>query len=605
MRTKFLQAFILVFLGHSAFGQVALYGVTVSGGSHSDGQVFQLCEVSGTWYYTDLHDFPAATSTASSQASGTLAWASNNKLYGLSYYGGSSWNGEIFSYTNSTSTFADLYSLAAQTNDNLITQCVNGGELFSMTNDGGATYNGTIFKYNYNTGTYTTLHTFAGEPNDGAAPVEDNLLWYRDTLYGVTELGGNKTISCGFGGTCSYGTIFSLDTAAGRYRILYNFPAVGSANTGSEPVGAIVQTANAAGDACLYGVCYYGGANSSMGCIWQYDLKTYTYSDIYDFKGSASADGYAPMGGLCLASDGNLYGTTALGGNNASAGFGTGDGTLFKISPTTHTYTLLHTMSGGTTDGVYPAGGLVQASDGNIYGMCDQGGNAGGGGIAFKYNIGTSTYSVIYNFSTSNGTGYEPIYNTFATSSNTLCSTLPISLTSFTGTYNPSINASQLEWETATEVDNHYFFIERTQDGHSWTRLDTIAGAGNSDQIRNYLLNDPHPPIGTNYYMLTQQDYDGHEKSFNVVTIVVPEPQSISIYPNPVTDIVNVEGKNIATLQIYNTLGQLVWSGTAANDKVSVDMSAYSNGIYILQTIDKLGKTTVLKFIKENNSAAR
>ena len=592
----------LTLFGQLSFGQIVLFGLNIQGGAHSDGQVYQLCEYGGVWTYDDLYDFPASTNSASYEADATLCLASNNVLYGVSYNGGTNWNGEIFSYNPLASTYTDLYSVAsnydAQTNP--VIQLVSGGSLFGMEEGGGTSFNGSVYKYNYHTNTYTTLHNFAGKPTDGAAPIETPLLWYRDTLYGVTTDGGSQLATCGFGGccTCGYGTLFSMDSTGAVYKILYNFPPVGSANVGSEPNGSMVEAKNGSGNPSLYGVCYYGGANTSKGCIWQYDLVTYTYSDIYDFQGSGASDGTEPEGGLCLGNDGNLYGTTSLGGNNASNGFGTGDGILFKISPTTHVYTIVHTFAGGTTDGIFGANGIIKAPDGNLYGTLYQGGTSGGG-IAYQYNTTTSTYSVIYNFPTSTTIGRAPIYNAFAAASNALCSPLPITLISFTGEYDASTNCSNLHWSTATEVDNRYFYIERSTDGQNWDMIETVAGAGNSDQRRYYTIADHNPPAGTVYYKLIQQDYDGKRQSFNIVPVTVPVSKTVSIYPNPATNFVTVDGNDLQNVTIYNMLGQIVWNQNTNGSKISVNVTSFANGVYIVQALDKSGNTTVLKFSKQ------
>ncbi|HWY97529.1 MAG TPA: choice-of-anchor tandem repeat GloVer-containing protein, partial [Bacteroidia bacterium] len=188
MKKYLLQGMLFFIFNNVSSGQIALFGLDVSGGAHSNGQVYQLCEFGGTWVYNNLHDFPAATNAASYQADASLCLASNNVLYSVSYNGGTNWNGEVFSYNPTTLTYTDLFSAAsnydAQTNP--VVQLVSGGSLFGMTESGGASFNGTVYKYNYHTNTYTTLHTFAGKPTDGSSPVETPLLWYRDTIYGVT-----------------------------------------------------------------------------------------------------------------------------------------------------------------------------------------------------------------------------------------------------------------------------------------------------------------------------------------------------------------------------------------------------------------------------------
>ncbi|HSY75217.1 MAG TPA: choice-of-anchor tandem repeat GloVer-containing protein, partial [Bacteroidia bacterium] len=369
MKKYLLQGILFFILGNSAIGQVTLFAACYGGGAHHRGSVFQLCETSGSWTYRDLYDFRRTTATSSSEAQGTLFLASNNVLYGISDNGGASFEGMIYSENPVTGTYTDFYSVNNSPYLNYFMQPVRGGKLYGLGNRGGASNYGNVFAWNYNTNTYSDLHDFAGEPNDGRSPIQSTLCWYRDTLYGITAAGGNILGSCGNG----YGTLFSLDTNGVRYRVLYNFAngCSGGANTGSDPEGSIVEAAGPSGHPCIYGICYAFGANGAyLGCIWQYDLSTYTYSDIHDFTGSTSGDGAEPSGGLILATDGNLYGTCSAGGNsNGNGGFSTystGYGTLFKINPSTHAFSVVHTFQAGATDGEFASGSVIQGPDGNL-----------------------------------------------------------------------------------------------------------------------------------------------------------------------------------------------------------------------------------------------
>ena len=86
-----------------------------------------------------------------------------------------------------------------------------------------------------------------------------------------------------------------------------------------------------------------------------------TFTSLFSFDGT---DGAYPQAGLVQATNGDLYGTTYAGGAN-----GSGWGTVFKITPS-GTLTTLHSFDG--TDGAFPYAGLVQATDGNFYGTTTQ-----------------------------------------------------------------------------------------------------------------------------------------------------------------------------------------------------------------------------------------
>jgi uncharacterized repeat protein (TIGR03803 family) len=91
---------------------------------------------------------------------------------------------------------------------------------------------------------------------------------------------------------------------------------------------------------------------------------------------------------LLQGSDGNFYGTTALGGTS-------GQGTVFKITPT-GVETVLYSFTGGTTDASHPYAGLIQGGDGNFYGTTSNGGTSGQGTVFKITPIGVET--VLYSF---------------------------------------------------------------------------------------------------------------------------------------------------------------------------------------------------------------
>ena len=109
-----------------------------------------------------------------------------------------------------------------------------------------------------------------------------------------------------------------------------------------------------------------------------------TLTTLYNFCAQPRcADGGAPNDELVQASDGNFYGTTVGGGAN-------GYGTVFAIT-SDGAYSVIYSFCsvGGTscTDGAYPYAGLIQTSDGKLYGVTTQGGNANYAGTAFSLQI--------------------------------------------------------------------------------------------------------------------------------------------------------------------------------------------------------------------------
>ncbi len=140
-------------------------------------------------------------------------------------------------------------------------------------------------------------------------------------------------------------------------------------------------------DGNLYGTTSTGGTNG-YGTVFQLTPAN-SFTTLYNFAGGT--DGSAPAGKLVLASDGSLYGVTHGGGTYSC-------GTIYKIT-TSGTYTSKYSFTCGT-DGGDPRDGMILASDGNLYGTTTTG--AGGYGSAFQFTLG-ATYTLLHAFAGSDG----------------------------------------------------------------------------------------------------------------------------------------------------------------------------------------------------------
>ncbi len=114
-----------------------------------------------------------------------------------------------------------------------------------------------------------------------------------------------------------------------------------------------------------------------------------TLTTLVNFAGSNGGNPVAPV---IQASDTNFYGTTNLGGANLA-------GTVFKMTPAGTLTTLYSFCSQGQncTDGLNPSAGLMQATDGNLYGTTSDGGAHGAGGTVFKITL-SGSLTTIYSF---------------------------------------------------------------------------------------------------------------------------------------------------------------------------------------------------------------
>jgi hypothetical protein len=98
-----------------------------------------------------------------------------------------------------------------------------------------------------------------------------------------------------------------------------------------------------------------------------------------------------------------------------------------------------------------------------------------------------------------------------------VCGVLPIELISFEGV--SMVNSNQLKWVTATETNNDYFILERSEDGLNWTKIGKVDGSGSSYQNKTYSFNDNGFKNTLNYYRLTQVDYNGESKKSKMIAI--------------------------------------------------------------------------------------
>lgn len=198
-----------------------------------------------------------------------------------------------------------------------------------------------------------------------------------------TTVSGGNGIDCGQLGC---GTIFKI-TESGPLTALYSFCVQNSCVDGSAPVGLILGV-----DGNLYGTTELGGANG-RGTVFKISPKG-MLTTLYSFCAqSGCLDGSQPFAGVTQAADGDLYGTTNYGG---LANFGT----VFKIT-TRGTLVTLHSFV--STDGAYPQIPLVQARNGSLYGATYLGGDLGcnqsnyGCGTLFKITAQGNLTS-LYNF---------------------------------------------------------------------------------------------------------------------------------------------------------------------------------------------------------------
>jgi uncharacterized repeat protein (TIGR03803 family) len=314
-----------------------LYGTRSTEGTFGDGTVFELSPAAGGgWTEGSVHSF---NGTDGDYPENTLIMA-GSYLYGTTDFGGTYGYGAVFAFVPIGGGWLErmLHSFKHSKQDGMYPSLGSlaidaAGNIYGTTAGGGANVSpecptgcGTVFEvspHGSDLWTEKILHNFNYNGADGIFPEAGVILDGSGNLYGTTFRGG--TGSCKVGKQVEgCGSLFELSPAAG---------------------GAWTETI------------------------------------VHSFQDN-STDGQYPQAGAGLLMDasGNIFGTTGFGGAHDN-------GTVFKFSPAgggAWTELILHSFDDNGTDGYGPAGNLVLDSAGNVYGTTAAGGNSSGGGIVYE-----------------------------------------------------------------------------------------------------------------------------------------------------------------------------------------------------------------------------
>jgi uncharacterized repeat protein (TIGR03803 family) len=404
-----------------------LYGTTVNGGEIGScleglgcGTAFRLTpRQNGRWNHEVLYRFKGRSD--GEQPSGGMIFDQAGNLYGTTTFGGD----PVCSLSNDGGC-GTVFELAV-TSDGHWEHSVldrlglgdgkfpfgliadDSGNLYGADSGGGC---GTVYELtpSANAGwKERILYQFKCSPSDGREPMSSMIFDSAGNLYGTTVAGGGSS-SCYLG--C--GTVFQLapsSSGAWTERVLYSFT---GKRDGDFPVGGLIF--DAAGN--LYGTTEYGGGGQCkdnndflIGCGIVYELSPtsqgkWKETSLHTFT-DTSNDGAFPAAALIFDEVGNLYGTTAEGGNGPCVNYGDnlGCGTAFQLSIGSGgvwTETVLYSFPGGNADPSF-SNGLTMDSQGNLYGT-----TVGGTSTYCSYGCGT-----VYQLVPSSGGGWTPtvLYN--------------------------------------------------------------------------------------------------------------------------------------------------------------------------------------------------
>jgi uncharacterized repeat protein (TIGR03803 family) len=348
------------------------YGTCSTGGVWDEGTVFN---VTPAGVETQLYSFVGPPNDSANPAAILIKGADDN-FYGTTVFGGANGggtdDGSVFKITPAgAETMLHSFGASATDGINPMAGLILGtdGNFYGTTEDGGAhcsaegTACGTFFKMTP-AGVETILYSFGATSADGNTPQAGLIEGTDGNFYGTTTLGGAH------GG----GTVFKL-TLAGAETVLYSFGA--TSTDAFEPRAGLILGS----DGNFYGTTYAGGAHQQSGTVFKI-TPTGVETVLYSF-GATSTDAALPVASLIQSADGNFYGTTSSGGTNGVVALAAG--TVFKVTPA-GVETVLHSFGTSSTDGAEAEGALIQDADGNLYGTTFLGG-ANSEGTVFKITL--------------------------------------------------------------------------------------------------------------------------------------------------------------------------------------------------------------------------
>ncbi len=346
-----------------------LFGVTALGGERNYGTVFKIA--AGTTTITTLATFTGPTADDPDNGispRGDLVLDAAGNLFGITTGGGLYNRGTVFEVAATSSGIITLASFNGTNGAYPYTGLVadSSGDLFGTTlgsrrkGDASTVFEVVVDPVNATASTIQTLAifsykdqlsgqlaTYASGDNQGRLVVDNG------AIFGTTERGGDHRLGSIFQ-IASDHTVTTLVSFVGR-------------GQGSLPSGTLLSDAQGN----LIGLTTSSGS-SGRGSIFEFFSSSSTLTTLASFKGS---NGSHPLGTLIMDGDGNLFGTTSLGGSK-------GHGTVFELPATSSSILTLYSFQGLST-GAYPTGPLVMDPAGNLWGATHLGGKSNNKGTIF------------------------------------------------------------------------------------------------------------------------------------------------------------------------------------------------------------------------------
>ncbi len=175
---------------------------------------------------------------------------------------------------------------------------------------------------------------------------------------------------------------------------------------------------------------------------------------------------------------------------------------------------------------------------------------------------------------------------------------LPVELLTFKGVSDGK--SVILKWQTASEINNAGFEIERSKDAKHFETIGFVEGKGNTTELTNYQFTDDWRVAPLQYYRLRQTDFDGAFEYSNIIAVSIKDDtdKTIRLFPNPVQTSFTIEN-GVGLGVLYNGFGQVVQQIQIADHQQVVEMSHLTKGIYWLQTFKADGTSQSIQIVKK------
>jgi Secretion system C-terminal sorting domain len=539
-------------------GTAKLYTI-ISGGAYKNTSILQTDEGGGGAFA--VHDFGNVPGGYNPDG---ITKGADGKLYGILHNGGAEGGGLLYKMNPDGSAYQIIYDFTGATGQWPIGQLLYGsdGKLYGVCDRSGISglnTNQLIYAVNTDGSGYSVLRIF-DVALDG--PLVPELTENKgDTLFGMTGIHGVYT---------DVSKIFRIKKNGTAYTVLKTISP--TRNEGEAPRQSLVWV-----NGFLYGSMANGGMLGA-GVIFRIKEDGSRFKLIKEFNGS---DASLLMGGLTLASNNKLYGTSWFGGTNYA-------GTIFTINPVDSSFQNVYNFNSATDGTDFPYGRVTQASDGRLY-------IAKGEGI-FGINL--------------NGTGrsfYKPASYFYAYGNNNMAVAyltevpfvaLPVKQIANFNVYKQA-GIVMLKWQTVEERNLNNFDIERSNNGISFRSVGTLKAKGNTVSTTNYTAEDLNPLTGKNYYRLKMTDNDGTFSYSDIRAVDFIKAVKLTLYPNPADNELTISHGFTGTtgITITDLAGSKIYTTSTRQPVFSVNLKNMKAGLYKV-TIQNKNQVQTAGFIK-------